>query len=92
LGSFVLNKRYGVTWSHGWTQRFLTAVTYNRSQDDFIGAIRSDKTDALGLKLNYRLTRTVTLGGELNHTKRDSNLSQYEYKRNLYQLTLGAAL
>jgi len=36
--------------------------------------------------------RWLTVGGEYIYTNRDSNLSIYHYKKNLYMFTLGATL
>jgi hypothetical protein len=92
LGDFTLNKKYSVAWTHNWSQRLMSVASLSRADDDFIGGGRNDKTNSVGFKVNYKLTRVWTLGGEVTHTNRDSNQSQYEYKRNLYFLSLGAAL
>ncbi len=92
LGDFVLSKRYSVAWNHDWTSRTKSSVTFSHNQDDFVNVTRSDKTDQIGLKFTYKLTRIWDLGGEFNHFRRDSNSSIFQYNRNLYQLTLGAAL
>jgi len=38
------------------------------------------------------LMRWMTIGGEVNNTKRDSNTSGLDYTKNLYMLTLGLTL
>jgi len=92
LGDFILTKRYALGWTHGWTSRVTSAATFSHTQDDFVSTNRSDKTNSLGFKLSYKLSSVWNLAGEINHTKRDSSISQFQYDRNLYQLTLGAAL
>jgi hypothetical protein len=67
-------------------------VSLSRNNDDFVGNVRADKTDAFGLAVNYKLMRWLTLSGEYNTTKRDSNTSVFDYKRNLYMLKLSATL
>lgn len=92
LGDFTLSKRYGASWTHGWNSRFSTIASISRTDDDFIGNVRADKIDSVGLKLNYKLMRWLTVGGELTNTSRDSNNSIFNYKKNLYLLTIGATL
>lgn len=92
IGNFILSKRYGVVWSHQWNSRFSTATTFNRTEDDFQNAGRNDKTNSLGLRVNYKIMRWLTVGGEYNYTDRDSNQGPFNYKRNLYLLTVGASL
>ncbi len=91
LGDFILSKRYGVTWNHSWTQRFETTASLSRADDDYQGFSRNDSTNAIGFKVNYKFRRWLTVGGEVSHTNRDSN-REFDYKRNLYLLTLGATL
>ena len=92
LGDFILTKRYGAAWNHAWSSRVSTGATVSRADDTYNGFNRNDKSDALGFKVNYKLTHWLTLGGEVVHTKRDSNISVFEYKKNLYLLTVGATL
>jgi hypothetical protein len=92
LGNFILTKRYGAAWNHAWNSRLNSMVSVARSDDAYDGFGRDDKTTSLGLKLNYKLLRSVTVGGEYVYTKRDSNISNFEYKRNVFMLTLGATL
>ncbi len=92
LGDFTLAKKYGTTWTHGWDSRLKSVVSLSRNNDDFVGNVRADKTDAFGLAVNYKLMRWLTLSGEYNTTKRDSNTSVFDYKRNLYMLKLSATL
>jgi hypothetical protein len=92
LGDFLLNKRYGANWTHGWNSRLTSVVMLSRSDDDFGGNTRTDQTDTLGLKLNYRAMRWLTIGGEVTNSKRDSSNSAFNYKKNVYMFTLAATL
>jgi len=92
VGDFVLSKRYGGAWTHNWTSRFSSVASYNFTDDEFTGNIRKDETDALGFKVSYKLNRVVTLGADLNYTKRDSNLADFNYTRKVILFTVGAAL
>ncbi len=92
LGDFILSKNYGINWSHDWNSRFTTTAMASRKKDDFTNGARNDTTDSFGVKVNYKLQRWLTLGGELINADRDSNNSTFKYKRNIYSLTLGATL
>jgi len=92
LGDFILEKRYGVTWNHAWTSRIISGVTYSHADDRYDGFDRNDKINSIGLKLGYKLLPGLTLSGEIAHTKRDSNISVFDYKKNVYMFTIAATL
>jgi hypothetical protein len=92
LGDFILSKNYGVSWSHDWNSRFYTVASASRKKDDFVGGARNDTTDSVGVKVNYKVQRWLTFGGEFTNADRDSNNAAFKYKRNIYSLTLGATL
>lgn len=92
LGDFILSKRYGVNWTHDWNSRFTSVAYVTRANDDFSNAGRSDTTDTIGLKLNYKVRRWLMLGGELSNADRDSNSPNFRYKKNIYLFTVGATL
>jgi polysaccharide biosynthesis protein VpsM len=92
LGEFILTKRYGAVWTHGWNSRFTSALTAVRTDDAYNGFARNDKSTSVGLKLGYKFMPNLTIGGEVTHTKRDSNISVFEYKKNVYMLTIGVSL
>ncbi|MBC7621990.1 MAG: outer membrane beta-barrel protein [Aeromicrobium sp.] len=92
LGDFTLAKKYGAAWTHAWDPRLTSIVSLSRNDDEFVGNVRNDNTDAYGLKLNYKLMRWLSVGGEYNFTTRDSNVSGFNYKKNLYMITFGATL
>ena len=92
VGDFLLTKRYGASWLHEWNSRVSTAASIGRSNDDFVNGRRSDSTDSIGLKLNYKVQRWLTLGGEYTNADRDSSNSALKYKKNVYSLSVAATL
>jgi polysaccharide biosynthesis protein VpsM len=94
IGDFVLSKRSGVAWKHDWNSKLSSIVNYNYIQDDFLGAgsSRKDDINALGFKVNYKLSRVFTLGADYTYTDRDSNIPDFRFKRNQFMFTAGAAL
>ena len=67
-------------------------ASYRR--DDFIDSSpdRLDKTGTFGVKAFYDFRRWLIFGAEYTHSDRNSNQGIYDYKRNLYLLTVGATL
>lgn len=92
VGDFILNERYGTAWNHKWSSQLTSVVTLTRSDDEFAGNPRKDKTDSLGLKLNYKAMRWLSIGGEYTSSKRDSNQSAFNYKKNIFMFTVGVVL
>lgn len=92
VGDFTLTKKYSVSWLHEWNSRVSTTASISRSDDDFVRNVRDDSTDSLGFKVNYKLQRWLTLGGEYTYTDRSSNVQGFNYKRSLYMFTIGATL
>jgi hypothetical protein len=92
LGNFILSDIYGATWNHAWSSVLSTAVILRGQRDDYQGFDRNDKTGTLGVKVGYRFRRWLTVGAEYNHTRRDSNVNQFDYDRNLYLLTATASM
>jgi hypothetical protein len=93
IGDFILTKRSGLAWTHNWNSRFASTASYNFIQDDFKGnSVRKDETDQFGIKVDYKLRRWLTLGADYTYTDRDSNLSNFRFKRNVVMFTLGATL
>ena len=92
VGDFLLTKRYGASWAHEWNSRVTTSANISRSNDDFVNGGRSDSTDSIGLKLNYKVQRWLTLGGEFSNADRDSSNATFKYKKNIYSFTVAATL
>jgi hypothetical protein len=94
VGDAVIGKLYSATWSHAWSSRLRSQVLASYRADDFLDATpnRNDDTATFGARLKYDFRRWLILGAEYTHTNRDSNQGIYDYKRNLYLLTVGATL
>jgi hypothetical protein len=92
LGNTILGTNYGVTWSHGWSSRLRTQALANYRTDDYKGFDRNDDTTSFGLRADYDFRRWLRFGAQYTYWNRDSNLSTFEYKRNLFMLTVGATL
>jgi hypothetical protein len=94
VGDTVVSKIYGVTWGHAWNSRLRTQALAGFRNDAFTGAgvSRVDDTTSFGLKVGYDFRRWLRLGAEFTHSERDSNVTGFDYKRNLLLFTIGATL
>jgi len=91
-GDFTLTKKFGASWTHGWDSRLTSILSASRADDEFVGSTRNDQTTSVGFKVDYKVMRWMTIGGEINNTKRDSNTINLDYTKNLYMLMLGLTL
>jgi hypothetical protein len=97
VGNASIDSRYGVTWNHVWNSRLSSVASFNSTKTDYqynagVAAQQSDKTNALGLKVNYQWMRTVKVGAAYDRTDKTSNTASAEYKRNIYSIFLNAAI
>lgn len=97
IGNASMDTRYGVNWNHAWSSRLSSVASYNHTKNEYqyndgVVAPQTDKTQALGLKLNYQWMRTIKLGVGYDRTDKTSNNPSSEYKRNIYSIFLNAAI
>lgn len=94
VGDAVVSSIYTVTWNHAWSSRLRTQALAGYRKDNFLDSspYRLDKTSSFGAKVSYDFRRWLVFGAEYTHANRESTLSFDEYKRNLFQLTVGASL
>jgi hypothetical protein len=94
VGDAIINSNYNVTWSHAWSSRLRSQLLAGYVKSNFVDAAprREDDTATFGARLKYDFRRWLIFGAEYTHTNRDSNQSIYDYKRNLFLLTVGATL
>lgn len=94
IGSSSIDRRVGVAWNHAWNSRLSSVASYSNTKTEYQDLIpaQTDKTNALGLKLNYHWTRVVKLGIGYDRTDKTSDNPASEYKRNIYSIFLNAAI
>jgi hypothetical protein len=92
LGDFILSDATGILWTHNWTSYISTGVNARYQRDKYQGFDRNDDTASIGLRVGYKFRRWLTLGAEYTYTKRDSNLDQFDFTKNLYFLTATASM
>jgi hypothetical protein len=91
-GSFILTNVTGALWSHNWSSFISTGLDLRHEHDAYQNFDRTDNIDSASLRVGYRFRRWLTLGAQYTYTKRDSNVPDAEYNRNLYLLTLTGTL
>lgn len=100
LGNFTINQTHQVLWTHAWTSRISSKLSGSYSSDKFNsapvaaagGADRDDTTKSAGLRLDYSMRRWLKLGAEYLHTARNSNDTNFDYKRDQLMLLLSGTL
>ncbi len=89
-----------VNWRHNWMPRISTIVGLYLAQTDYPGGTRttlglderSDDLTNFDLGVSYQFIKWASVTAGVSFTERDSNLDSDDYKRNIYYLTLKAAL
>jgi len=93
VGDAILQSQIGARWTHAWNSRLSHSLGYAYYNDKYKGNTnRDDNTNAIGLRIDYRMRRWLKFGAEYLYTDRDSNESQYRYRRNVIMFSVGATL
>lgn len=100
VGSASIDRKAGVAWNHAWNSRLSSVASYNNTRTEYqysaidtgVSTPQTDKTNALGMKVNYQWMRTVKLGAGYDRTEKASTSASSEYTRNIYSLFLSAAI
>jgi len=89
VGDAIIASAYGAAWTHGWTPRINSRLSFGERKDDFRGVAvtRVDKTPSYGIGLFYDFRRWLKFGADYTQSDRDSNLPGFDYSKTLMQLT-----
>ena len=99
--SFTKGSNVSIMWNHNWTSKISTDLGYTHTNDDVQNAAgttykeRTVNTYTLGV--NWAVLRNLTLGLNLENSKRDEKAKQTDvsedgYSRNAYMLTADYAM
>ena len=91
-GNYILTDNGTLLWTHDWSSRVRSSLSYGHGRDVHEGLNRTDTRQNLGLKGTYAFRRTVRLGGEVRHEERRSDAPNLDYKRNVVLFTVEATL
>lgn len=100
VGSASIDRKAGVAWNHAWNSRLSSVASLSNTRTEYqysaidtgVATPQTDRTNALGMKLNYQWMRTVKLGAGYDRTEKASTSPGSEYMRNIYSLFLSAAI
>jgi polysaccharide biosynthesis protein VpsM len=95
MGDTVATTNSVVRWTHNWTSQFLTTATGTYGTDDYKGASafgRYDKMPSFGVKGTYQMRRWLDFGADYTWSRRDSNITGADYKKNVIMLFVNATL
>ena len=91
-GDFIINRNLALNWNHKWNDRFGTSVSLGSLKSDYEGVTRSDDTRTFSVGASYDMRRWLRLGANLTRTDRSSDVSTYQYDRNMLMLTVEGTL
>ncbi len=91
-GDYVMNTGTNLVWNHRWKSYLLTRAVISSVRSDYAGAGRVDTTRNMGLGVFYEFGRNMRVGLELSNTRRSSNQSIYDFKRNTTFVSLEGTL
>jgi uncharacterized protein (PEP-CTERM system associated) len=81
-------------WGHNWTNKIDSNIQFEYSREDYIGAVRDreDRTTTLNAYLLYGFSRWLNLSAGFEHSSSSSNVSNFDYDRNIFTLSLKVGL
>ena len=84
-GDFIDNRTYRVTWTHDWSELWLTKVGLRERSEDFVNSERQEDLSELTFELGYRIRRNLTLLFEVSRQSTDSTINSLEYDQAVYR-------
>jgi len=91
-GDFILTQDLSLTWNHKWSSDISTKVNYLVANDDYDPTVRQDDRTQYGVSMSYQVRRWLKVGVGYSYDKRESSSNAFDYKRNVYGITVGATL
>lgn len=92
VGDYILNRNESVRWTHQWNSFTSTKVNLGQVDSAYHGIDLQQNTKNYGVGISYAVRRWLNLSAELASTRRTSNVSTQEYKRNVFSLSLEGTL
>jgi hypothetical protein len=84
----VLTRSVALQLSHDLLRNLNVTLTGNYFANDYQGADVVERGGGVGVRLDYRITRTVSLRGSYMHERLDSSFPNADYTANVYSLGL----
>jgi len=91
-GNFSDVKSVTVAWSHSWSDRVSSTVSYNREDSEYAATNREDEIGNSSASINYQARRWLSFHAGLNVSDKSSNVDGFDYEKNLAFIGLNATL
>jgi len=92
VGDYIETLGGSMGWHHNWREGINSEVQYLYSNENYIGADREDDSNGLFISLSYDVRRWVSISVGYEFTKKDSNVSNISYDKNIFNLGITGAL
>lgn len=92
IGDSIDVAEFKVSWNHLWRHRISSTVEFFIAEDDFSSTRREDSRFMTSLKLNYNWRRWASISAGYQYEENDSNVSTFNYQRNLFGLAVNITL
>ena len=90
--TFAVSNALSVSWTHDWSERTRSALTFVHDEQNLRGLNRDDTYQNVGIRTSYALRRWLRIAAEIRHDTRESSLPGIDYKRNLMLVSVESAL
>ncbi|MEM7027416.1 MAG: outer membrane beta-barrel protein [Pseudomonadota bacterium] len=84
-GNFIITDSIDLGWSHNWTDRIRTTLSFRYAEDSFDQDTtgREDEKLAFGANIIYELRNWVEIGAGYDYDERESNDNTFDYEKNI---------
>lgn len=89
---YTVDQTYSATWRHVWSGAVSTRVTWALTDSTYKVADRDEDVTSVGVGVDYRFSRWLTIGFDYTHDRRASTLAGNDYDKNLFMLSTRFAL
>jgi hypothetical protein len=85
-GNFIDRSSYGVSWTHEWGVGLESVLSWDRRDDDYVGAIREEDLSEIHFGLRLPQGERLIWEAGVSHRRRDSTLPNFEFEGMLYTI------
>lgn len=89
-GDFVKESRYGVSWSHNWSDLLSSSVAYNYTHEKYTGVARTDKLNSYNVSLEYLVMPNVQVSAGVAITDKTSSVPAIQFDKTVFAFTVRA--
>ncbi|WP_157822463.1 outer membrane beta-barrel protein [Psychromonas sp. Urea-02u-13] len=92
VGDYIEVLGASIGWDHNWTEKLNSSVQFIYSNEDYIGASRSDDTSNALFYVDYSFTRWLKVTAGYEFTTKDSTAANISYDKNAANIGVVVAL